>query len=124
MIGMDLLLFACFAIASFVFHEQGHKIVAGDYWIGYRFKLPYAVFCEVRAKEMRVNHYMGYVLAGFIFSCPLIVLSFFVLPGFLVAGLILFNLLASGVDFYTFFRNLLVIFLHRVDLKTKIGNLK
>lgn len=120
MLILDLFLFACFAFATCAFHEQGHRIVAGQQWQGLEFKLPDAIYSRAFTKKMTVEQWIYYTLAGFIFSCPLIVLSFFILPGIFVAALILFNLWTSSIDFYSFFKSIAVISIHKPDFKTKL----
>ncbi len=120
MLLLNLFILACFAFATYFFHEEGHRIVAGSQWQRFRFNLPYTIDCIAFTKKMTVEQWIYYTLAGFIFSCPLIVLSFFILPKFLVVVLILFNVVSAGSDFYTFFKSLATISIHKPNLKTKL----
>jgi len=116
----QVLLFFVLLFLSVVFHEQGHKIVAGNQWIGYKFNLPWVISCKAHISRMTINQFLYYSLAGFIFSCPVLVLSFFVLEKVLFTALVVANLASASIDFYSFFHAILVISLHKPDLNEQV----
>ena len=123
---LELFFLIVLGLASMAFHEWGHKIVASQHWIGYELKFPKGFFCHSFVQKMTVNQFMIYCMAGFIFSCPIIVLSFFILSSPFVIGLILFNIWISLTDFLTYFWNLLVLVANKKTgcLDKTIGELR
>jgi len=122
----SVILFVFLSVIIVLFHEQGHKIVAGPYWQGYVLKLPFAVLCKADVNAMPARHFLFYVLAGFIWSSPIVLIGAFVLSRPLFIFLLLVWLTSASVDFVTYYYNLLVLVVNKKTgcLDKTIGELR
>ena len=126
MLEFYVILFVFLSALILLFHEQGHKIVAGPYWQRYEFKLPFAILCKADVNAMPARHFLFYVLAGFIWSSPIVLIGAFVLSRPLFIFLLLVWLTSASVDFVTYYYNLLALVVNKKTgcLDKTIGELR
>ena len=110
-----LILVVLFLLLSF-FHEMGHKIVSGKDFVKFEVGMfGWAIYSHSFVLHKTIFEYLAYIMAGWIFSLPVVVFSFFIsIETFLL--MLAISILVSAVDFFIFGYDILCVVYNKHSL--------